>query len=404
MKKRVVITGLGVVSSVGIGKENFWKSILEGKSGISEVGSFDTKDFAVHNAGEIKDFDPLKYLPKDKISNLGRSSYFGVIAAKLALEDAGLTKEGLDKEATMVCMGTTMGESGILERLNRNFIEKGIDGLDVSLIPNYPCNNLASSIASEFSLEGVNYVIPNACAAGNFAIGYAFDLISNGEADMAFAGGSDGFSRIAFIGFSRMFAVAPERCQPFDKNRKGMMVAEGAGVVLLESLDSAKKRKANIYAEILGYGISSDARHMTAPYSEGIKEAMQSALKESNIDASQVDYISAHGTGTAVNDREECLAVKKVLGDNFKNVPMSSIKSMLGHTMGAASAIEAITCCLVIKDDVLPPTINYETPDPDCDIDCVPNKSRRHKVNIALNNASAFGGNNSCLVLKKITS
>jgi 3-oxoacyl-[acyl-carrier-protein] synthase II len=215
------------------------------------------------------------------------------------------------------------------------------------------------------------------------------------------AGGSDGFSRIAFTGFNRLLAIAPQMCQPFDKNRKGMMVGEGAGVVILETLENAKKRNANIYAEILGYGLSCDAHHMTAPHGPGIAMAMRKALKETDIRPQDVDYISAHGTGTPANDKEECFAIHQVFAESARKVKVSSIKSMLGHTMGAASALEAIACCLAVKHDLVPPTINFQTPDPECDIDCVPNTSQKHNVRIALNNASAFGGNNACLVVSK---
>jgi 3-oxoacyl-[acyl-carrier-protein] synthase II len=262
---------------------------------------------------------------------------------------------------------------------------------------------LSANLAIELNLKGPNYVIPTACAAGNYAIGYAFDLIRMGEAEMMLAGGTDAFSRIALIGFNRLYAIAPEKVQPFDKNRKGMMVGEGAGIVIVEPLENALKRNAFIYAEILGYGLSCDAHHMTAPLSDGIKEAIEKSLNESNITPDEVDYYNAHGTGTPANDKEECLAIKKVFGEYYKKLAVSSIKSMLGHTMGAASALEAIACCLAVKNNIIPPTINYETPDPDCDIDCVPNAARQQKVNIALNNASAFGGNNACLVLKKFT-
>ncbi len=223
------------------------------------------------------------------------------------------------------------------------------------------------------------------------------------RADIILAGGSDPFSRISFTGFNQFSAVAPERCQPFDKNRKGMMVAEGAGVLVLETLESALKRNAPIYAEILGYGLSCDAQHMTQPSIEGISQCIIKAMNEAGINKDDVDYISAHGTGTLANDRAECAAIKKIFGQLYKRIPVSSIKSMLGHTMGAASALEAITCALVVKNNIIPPTINVETPDPECDIDCVPNEARNHKVNIALNNSYAFGGNNASLVLKKFT-
>lgn len=246
-------------------------------------------------------------------------------------------------------------------------------------------------------------MIATACAAGNYAIGHAFDLIRMGYAQIVLAGGADAFSRIAFIGFNRMLSIAPDKVRPFDKNRKGMMVGEGAGVLVIESLESAKARGAAIYAEILGYGLSCDAHHMTAPHADSIAQAIMKSLKESELDPQDVDYYNAHGTGTAAYDKEECLAIKKAFATSYKKLAVTSIKSMLGHTMGAASAIEAVSCCLTLKYDLIPPTINYETPDPDCDIDCVAGTARRTRVNIALNHASAFGGNNASLLLKKYT-
>ncbi|MCK9604605.1 MAG: beta-ketoacyl-[acyl-carrier-protein] synthase family protein, partial [Candidatus Omnitrophica bacterium] len=302
-----------------------------------------------------------------------------------------------------VCVGTTMGESQILMQLNDAWIHKGIEAIDPDLICKYPANALSLNLVNDLGLNGPSYVIPTACAAGNYAIGYACDLIKKGAADRMFAGGTDAFSRLAFIGFNRLLAIAPEKCQPFDKNRKGMMVGEGAGMLVLEPLEAALARKANIYAEVLGYGLSCDAHHMTAPYAPGIARAIGKALKESGLLPQDIDYINAHGTGTPANDKEECAAIKAVFGEHSKKILISSIKSMLGHTMGAASAIEAIACCLTVKNDIVPPTINYQTPDPECDIDCVPNASRQARINIALNNASAFGGNNACLALKKIS-
>ena len=269
-----------------------------------------------------------------------------------------------------------------------------------SLISQLPPHTKPASVAKELHLKGPNFMISNACAAGNCALGYGFDLIRLNRADMILAGGSDPFSRIEYTGFNQLSAVAPERCQPFDKNRKGMMVAEGAGILILEPLENALKRDAHIYAEILGYGLSCDAQHMTQPSVEGVSHCMTKAMREANINREEVDYISAHGTGTIANDRTECAAIKKVFGIRYKQIPVSSIKSMLGHTMGAASALEAVTCTLVIKNNIVPPTINYETPDPECDIDCVPNQARHQTVNIAMNNSYAFGGNNASLVLK----
>jgi 3-oxoacyl-[acyl-carrier-protein] synthase II len=242
-----------------------------------------------------------------------------------------------------------------------------------------------------------------ACAAGNYAIGYGFDLIKQGRADIVLAGGSEPLSKVAFTGFNQFSAVAPERCQPFDKNRKGMIVAEGAGILVVESLERALNRNAPIYAEILGYGLSCDAYHMTKASVEGLAACMKKAIREAGISHKEVDYISAHGTGTVANDRNECAAIREVFGSDYQKIPVSSIKSMLGHTMGAASALEALACSLVVKYDMIPPTINFETPDPECDIDCVPNTARKHTVSIALNNSYAFGGNNASLVLKKYT-
>jgi 3-oxoacyl-[acyl-carrier-protein] synthase II len=257
-------------------------------------------------------------------------------------------------------------------------------------------------MAREFSMCGPNLMFSTACAAGNYAIGYGSDLIRLGKADVILAGGAEPLSKVAFTGFNQFSAVAPDMCRPFDKNRKGMMVAEGAGLVVLESLENALRRKKQIYAEVLGYGLSCDAFHMTTSSTEGIVSCMTNAMKNTGVTRDQVDYISAHGTGTLTNDRNESAAIKEVFGALSSKIPASSIKSMLGHTMGAASAIEAITCALVVKNDMIPPTINYVTNDPECDIDCVPNQSRKQIVTIAFNNSYAFGGNNACLVLKKI--
>lgn len=396
-----MVTGAGVVSSIGTGKQYFWDALIKGKSGITEITSFDTSNFPVHYGAEIRDFQPQELSSKRKTAKIGRASSLACAAAELALEDSRINPQDLEKKRAGVCLGTTMGESQIIEKLNSVFVNKGIEAVDRHLILNSPSSVLSANLAAELKLRGASLVISNACAAGNFAIGYAYDLIRLGEAEMMLAGGADAFSRLALTGFSRMFAVAPEKCQPFDKNRKGMIVGEGAGIVILESLDDALARGAEIYAEVLGYGLSCDAHHITAPYSYGIKEAITGALSESKISPFDVDYISAHGTGTVANDKEECLAIKQVFRENYKKIPVSSIKSMIGHSMGASSAIEAIVCCLAIKHEIIPPTINYETPDPECDIDCVPNIARGCKINIALNNASAFGGNNSCLVFKR---
>jgi 3-oxoacyl-[acyl-carrier-protein] synthase II len=262
---------------------------------------------------------------------------------------------------------------------------------------------IPAHVAIEFDLTGPTIMIPNACAAGNYAVGYGFDMIRAGRVDMMLAGGADAFSRIPYMGFARLGAIAPERCQPFDKNRKGMVPGEGAAVLVLEPLDSAIARGATIYAEVLGYGASCDSHHMTAahPQADGAIRAMSAALSQSGLTTADVDYISAHGTGTPTNDRIESLAVRTLFGAGAPNVPMSSIKSMLGHTMGAASAIEALACAMALHTGWIPPTINHEEPDPDCGLDIVPNQARKTDPKVALNNAYAFGGNNASLCVAR---
>ncbi|MFA4920169.1 MAG: beta-ketoacyl-[acyl-carrier-protein] synthase family protein [Thermodesulfovibrionales bacterium] len=397
--RRVVITGLGVVSSIGIGWKNYWGSLLKGKSGISPVSAFDTTNHFTHNGGEVKNFKPEEFVAKDKIKLFSRASQMALAAAKLAVKDAKLSQEDISNVKIGTCIGTTTGSVQVIEEIDEKFIKN--EAIDKELIYQLPTHTTPAIVAKELNLSGPNFMFSTACAAGNYAISYGYDLIRLNRADLIFSGASDPFSRISFTGFNQFSAVAPEKCQPFDKNRKGMMVAEGAGILILEPLENALKRNANIYAEILGYGLSCDANHMTNPSIEGISECIIKALHEANIEREDVDYISAHGTGTPANDRAECAAIKKVFGPLYKRIPVSSIKSMLGHTMGAASALEAITCALVVKNDIIPPTINYETPDPECDIDCVPNQARRHIVNIALNNSYAFGGNNATLIFKK---
>jgi len=400
--RRVAITGLGVVSSLGIGKDEFWKNLIAGKSGISEVTSFDTSNYETHIGGEIKNFQPERYLEKWKIKKWGRATQFAITATKEAINDAKLDLYRLGKDKMGIAIGTTMAEIQALEKINSEWVEtNNEEKVNTDLITLYPGNVLSKNISFKFGLKGLSLTIPTACAAGNYSIGYAFDQIKVGKTKIMIAGGADPFSRITFTGFNRLFAAAKEKCRPFDKNRDGIVVGEGAGILILEDLEFALKRNAKIYAEVLGYGLSCDAFHMTAPSLEGIKKAMIKAMKEADIKLEEVDYISAHGTGTGPNDKTESQAIKEVFGFRYKEIPVSSIKSMLGHTMGAASAIEAISCCRAIKEEVIPPTMNYETPDPECDIDCVPNASRRKGIKIVLNNSYAFGGNNACLVLEK---
>jgi len=400
MNRRVVVTGLGIISSVGIGKDTFWDSIIEGKSGISEVSSFDTSSFRCHLGGEIKNFNAEDFIPRRKIRFLGKVSQYAIAAASLALLDAELSLLNVSKPKIGVLMGTTNGERPF-EELLATWARTGLKEIHRQKIIQAAVNNISANVALHFKAEGPNYLFPTACAAGNYAIGYGFDLIKNGILDFALAGSADAFSYLSFTGFNQIRAMSPTLCQPFDRNRKGMMLGEGAGILLLESLNSALKRKANIYAEILGYALSCDAYHATAPDPKGIARVMEKAMEESGLTYKDIDYICAHGTGTIPNDRAECKAIKEIFKERTKEVMVSSIKSMLGHPMGAASAIEAAACCLTVKNDIVPPTMNYETPDPECELDCVPNKARKTKVKIALNNGFAFGGNNACVVIKK---
>ena len=402
MKRRVVVTGLGVVSSIGIGWRPFWDSLLAGRSGIRKIRYLDTSEYPTQYGGEVVDFDPRQFMPEAVARRLGRGSQFAIAATAMALEDAKLAdSEAREKLRIGICLGTTMADIQALETINDAWVTYGEKKIPTPLVTRYPSCTMSANVAAHLNLTGPNLMIPTACSAGNYAIGYAMDLLRTGRADAMIAGGADPFSRIAFTGFNRLFALAPERCQPFDRNRQGTMIGEGAGTLLLERFESARARGATIYAEVLGYGLSCDGSHMTIPEVDGVTRVMRKALQDSGIEPEDVDYISAHGTGTPANDRTECSAIRSVLGSHTDHTPVSSIKSMLGHTMGAASALEAIACVLACQLDRIPPTVNHEEDDPECSIDCVPNDSRNHKTRIALNNSFAFGGNNACLVTAK---
>jgi 3-oxoacyl-[acyl-carrier-protein] synthase II len=400
MNKRVVITGLGVVSSLGIGWQDFWQNLLKGTSGISPVTSFDTSNQFTHNGGEVKNFRPEVHFSDHEIRSMNRATQMALVAARMAVQDAGVPAGILKKEMTGISFGTNLGAVQAVEDIDELMVRRNATP-DQELLSQAATHAMSSQIATEFNIPGGAMMFSTACSAGNYAIGYGFDQIRLGRFELVVTGASDAFSKVGFTGFNQFKAVAPEKCQPFDGQRKGMMVAEGAGCLIMESLDHALERKADVYAEILGYGLSCDAFHMTSSSVEGIARCMKKALRESGISRDEVEYISAHGTGTPTNDRNECAALREVFGERSARIPVSSIKSMLGHTMGAASALEAIVCALVVRDDIIPPTINYETPDPDCNIDCVPNVARKRAVRIAMNNSYAFGGNNACLIVKK---
>ena len=396
----VVVTGLGMVTSIGTGREQLWNSLMAGRCGFSPVKSFNTSGYSVHLGAEILDFNPQDYVFHLNISMIGRSSQLAIAAARLALADASLDLESVDRNRAGICVGTTSGEPHFIERFDDRYVQGDVSRAGDGFIRGYPCHVVPGHVAAELGLAGETMMIPTACAAGNYAIAHACDVLRAGRAEVMLAGGADCFSRITYTGFARLGAIAPELCQPFDRNRKGMVPGEGAAMLLLEPKDRAIARGARIYCEVAGYGLSCDAHHMTAahPQGEGASRAITAAIKQSGIAPEDVDYISAHGTGTPTNDRLETIAVKKTFGDLAWKIPISSIKSMLGHTMGAASAIEAAVCALAITHQQIPPTMNLHEQDPECDLDYVPNKARKCHVRIAMNNAYAFGGNNSSLI------
>jgi len=401
MKPRVAVTGLGLVTPIGAGREEVWEGLLAGRSGFAEVESFDTRAFSVHLGAEVRGFEAEPYVQRQDPAALGRASLLAIAAARMALEDAGINPAEPAPERVGVAMGTTSGEPREVERFDDRYLAGELDRVGAEFISLYPCHMIAAHVARELGFAGPNTMIPTACAAGNYAIAHAMDVLQSGRADLMLAGGADAFSRITYTGFSRLGAIAPERCQPFDRNRKGMIPGEGAAVLVLEPLERALARGARVYAELAGYGLSCDAHHMTAahPEGDGAARAMQRALADAGAKPEDVSYISAHGTGTPTNDRLETLAVKRVFGEAARSTPMSSIKSMIGHTMGAASAIEAAVCALAVAEDRIPPTMNLE--EPEDDLDYVPNAARELRVVLAMNNAYAFGGNNASVILRK---
>ncbi len=394
----MVITGLGPISSVGVGREGFWEALLEGRDGSSEVSSFETSAFTVHRACEL---DDVRLLGREArpagVDDPGRASLLAIEATRLALEDAGFETP---PESAGVIVGTTGGEIQVLEHMNAARAESREESIAAREFVKHPCHVISGSVANAFGMWGANLVVPTACAAGNYAVSIARGWVRAGPADVVLAGGCDPLSRVAFTGFARLGAIAPDYCRPFDRERRGLLIGEGAGMVVVESLRSARRRGARIYAEVAGEGFTCDAHHMTMPQPEGrgIRLAMKRALQDARLTPDAIDYVSAHGTGTKANDKIESAAIRGLFGER-EPAPVSSIKSMIGHTMGAASALETIACCLAIETGSIPPTIHHETPDPECEVDVVPNEARRHHVDVALNNAFAFGGNNSCLVL-----
>ena len=409
-KKRIVITGIGAITPIGLTVKDFTESLKQGKSGASFIDAFDTTDFNAKFAGNVKNFNPENYIDKKKTRRMARFNQFGIAAAREAIADSGLdlTKEDLSRIG--VVTGTGIGGLEILEREHTALMEKGPRRVSPFLIPMLITNMLPGEIAIEYGFTGPNYTVTSACASSNNAMGEALRLLRYGDADVIVTGGAEAtITPISIAGFCSSKALSTRNddiltaSRPFDKDRDGFMMGEGAGILVFETLEHALKRNAKIYAEFLGYGASDDAYHMTAPHPEakGAVAAMEAAIKDASISKDEIDYINAHGTSTAMNDKTETLAIKKVFGDNAYKIPVSSTKSMTGHLLGAAGAVEAIAIIACMQNGFIHPTINYKTPDPDCDLDYVPNVARQQQINCALSSSLGFGGHNAVVILKK---
>ncbi|MEE6259653.1 beta-ketoacyl-[acyl-carrier-protein] synthase family protein [Plantactinospora sonchi] len=396
--RRVVITGIGAVTSIGTGVHEFTAGLRAGRSGVRPITAFDTSGYAYANGCEVAGFEPDRWIHEQKVDELGRASQFSVAAARMAVTDAGLTPAGLRERRTLVSVGTTDGESRDLDQLVGQQVAAGPRQLDPVLARRAVAGRLSAGIVRELGLVDVEAVtIPTACAAGNYGVGYGFDAIQCGDVDVALCGGADALCRKTFTGFYRLGTIAPEFCQPFDRNRKGILTGEGAGLLLMESLSSALGRGARIYAEVLGYGLSCDAHHPVAPDRDSIARCIRLAHENAGISPADVDFISAHGTGTKANDVTEAGAIREVFGADVP--PTISIKAMIGHTMGAASALATAACAIALTESFIPPTVNHVETDPACGLDCVPNEARPARLNVVQNNALAFGGNNAVVIL-----
>jgi 3-oxoacyl-[acyl-carrier-protein] synthase II len=393
---RVVVTGVGPVSSIGVGADDFAAGLAAGRSGVSPISRFDTTGFAHANGCEVRDFQPR--FDRLDPTRYGRAAQFSAAAAGLALRDAGLDPTDLAGRPGVVSVGTTDGESQDLDLLTELSVREDPEKLPTEVMARVPASWLSASVAHELALRDVEAVtLPTACAAGNYAIGYAYDVLRLGEAEYALCGGADAMCRKTFAGFYRLGTIAPEVCQPFDEDRRGILTGEGAGILYLETLASARRRGARVYAEILGYGVTCDANHPVAPDQMSIAQCMRLAHDNAGVEPTEIDLVSAHGTGTKANDLTEAAAIREVFG--AQPPPTVSIKSMIGHTMGAASALAAIGCALAIDRGFIPPTTNHRRTDPQIGLDCVPNQARHERPRVVQNNAFAFGGNNAILIL-----
>ncbi|OGP92186.1 MAG: beta-ketoacyl synthase [Deltaproteobacteria bacterium RBG_16_47_11] len=397
--KRVVITGMGIFCSIGQNVGEFLQSLREGRSGIGQITLFDTSKYPSKIGAEIRDYRSEDFFEKKDLKRLSRTDQFALIAAEEAVQDSGIN--ACASEEVGICLGAGAGGMFEAEAYHREVLlkRKSRASLLLPFIPSFTANR----VAQRFSFSGPMATITTACSSSATSIGYGADLIGNGRAKAVLCGGSDALSELTFGGFNSLRATDPSPCKPFDKKRAGMSLGEGAAILVLEELDGALKRGAKVYAEFLGYGIGGEAYHITAPEPTGMMEAriMGKALEESGIKPSEVDYINAHGTGTSLNDKVETLSIKKVFGEKAYSIPVSSIKSMVGHCLGSAGVIEAVASILSILHSFIPPTVNHQERDEDCDLDYVPGKSRELNVKVVLSNSFAFGGNCTTLVFGK---
>ncbi len=398
---RVFVTGIGVVTPVGIGKTDFFRALLAGENGAAEITLFPTHDLERSHACEVKSFSPREHLTAAEARRMGRASAFAVAAARMAVEDSGLSTKQLAGPRTSVVIGTTMGEANVLGELESAWIHDGQEAVSLRKLPTYGSTLLPIHVARAFGARGMVKTLPAACAAGNYAIGYAADQVRAGRADIVLTGATEVIERLQYAGFVRLGAVTPDLVRPFDADRKGLCVGEGAGMLVLESEESMLRRGATPLCEVGGYGLACDAHHITRPHpeGEGSELAMRAALTSSGLTPAQVDHINAHGTATRANDAVEAKVIKKIFGDHRPLV--TSIKSMIGHCMGAASAIEAVACVMTLQQGVIPPTMNHEQLDPECDVDVVAGSAREADVKVILNNSLAFGGYDAVVCFAK---
>ncbi|HVP12665.1 MAG TPA: beta-ketoacyl-ACP synthase II [Phycisphaerae bacterium] len=407
---RIVVTGLGVVTALGCDVGTFWANILAGRNGITHVTQFDATGFSCRIGAEVRDFDPTRYMDPKEVRRNDRYTHFGFAAAKMAVADAGLTLPGAEGDRVGVIIGSGIGGMHTYEQQLKVLWERGPRKVSPFTIPSLISNMCSGLVAIEFGARGPNYGVVSACASSAHAIGEASNAMRRGEADVMLAGGSEAaITPFSYAGFCSMKAMSTRNeephkaCRPFEKNRDGFIMGEGAGVLVLETLEHARARGASVYCELVGYGATCDAFHITQPDPDGhgLSLAMTRALASARLRPDQVDYLNAHGTSTPLGDKAETTVVKSVFGDYAYNVPISSIKSTLGHMQGACGSIEVAACCLAIRDNVLPPTINYEYPDPECDLDYVPNVARHRRVDIAASNSFSFGGRNTAVVIRR---